>query len=131
MQETLHLFFFYRLPVFIYCILIFVQSSFPASEDLPSFPMSDKVLHLFGYALLGALFLRALKTFPVKDNIPRLLFLSILFSTLYGFSDEFHQSFVAARSADVFDAVFDFIGSALGVFVYYKLSQMPRFSKLL
>ena len=41
--------------------------------------------------------------------------LSILLSSLYGISDEIHQSFVPYRTADVMDALADIIGSAFGV----------------
>ena len=112
---------FHRLPVIIYCIAIFVQSSFPAPQVIPAFAFSDKVLHLFGYALLGGLFLRAFKTFPIKKDTVLLLLLSVICSILYGISDEFHQSFIPYRTADVYDALFDAIGSFLGVMAYHYL----------
>ncbi len=123
MQKALNQFIFFRLPVFVYCIAIFIQSSFPAPANIPTVPLSDKLLHFVGHGLLGALFLRAFRTFTIKNNTVLILFLSILLSSLYGLSDEIHQSFVPHRSADVYDVLADTIGSVLGVIVYQWLTK--------
>lgn len=115
---------FYRLPVLVYCIAIFMQSSFPATKSIPPFPMADKVLHLVGYALLGGLFLRALRTFSIRDNKMLIIFLSMILSSLYGISDEIHQSFVPERSADIYDALADTVGSIFGVLIYDRMTKI-------
>ena len=43
-----------------------------------------------------------------------LLILSIIFTGLYGMSDEIHQSFVAGRSAEAADALADLAGCIIG-----------------
>jgi len=98
--------------------LIFVQSSFPSIESAPELPFSDKMLHFFAYAVLGALFLRAYQTLRIKSNPILLLILSILSSSLYGISDELHQHFVPSRSAEWMDILADVLGSVFGVFIY-------------
>jgi VanZ family protein len=104
----------YWLPVVVYCAAIFIQSSLPATGHLPKWPHLDKVLHVAAYALLGFLFFRALATGRLID-IPNLaLILSIIFTSLYGASDEIHQAFVPARSAEVADALADLVGGFLG-----------------
>ena len=70
------------------------------------------------YALLGALFLRAFNTTRIQHHLKFIFILSILFSSLYGVSDEIHQSFVPYRSADIMDVLADILGSALGVGVF-------------
>jgi VanZ family protein len=70
------------------------------------------------YALLGALFLRALNTTGIKRNLKLIIILSILLSSLYGISDEIHQSFVPYRTADVMDVFADILGSTLGVGIF-------------
>jgi VanZ family protein len=110
---------FHWLPLFSYCALIFIQSSRPFPGNIPDIFFIDKVLHFFGYALLGVLFFRAYHTLPVK-NRPRLIFfLSILSATLYGISDEIHQHFVPSRSADAWDMLADMLGSIFGVFIFH------------
>ena len=112
----------YRLPVAAYCALIFWQSSSASFGSLPAFAFSDKVMHLGGYALLGALVFRALEQETLNLSRRGLILAAILFSTLFGVSDEIHQGFVAVRCADPFDAVADALGSILGVLFYAKLS---------
>jgi VanZ family protein len=95
-------------------VLIFVQSSYPSPKIEPNLTQFDKVLHFFGYGLLGALFLRAFYTSPIKHRLKLIFILSVLLSGLYGISDEIHQSFVPYRDADVMDALADILGSAFG-----------------
>ena len=110
-------------PVLIYCIVIYVQSSYPVQVSLPNFPYEDKVLHLVGYGILGGLSCRALlATFP-QWGMGRLLMVALLFTALYGISDEIHQSFVPSRTADIFDAVADFTGGLLGAAFFYWISR--------
>ena len=108
----------YRLPVIAYCVFIFWQSSSASFDTLPTFAHADKVMHLCGYALLGALVARMLVHESLAFSRRSLMIAAMVFSTLYGAGDEFHQSFVAERSADIFDVVADGVGSALGVVFY-------------
>lgn len=116
-------FLFYWFPILIYCLLIFIQSSYPSPEQVPDWPYIDKLLHFTAYALLGALLLRAFRTLRIKNNLKLVMILSILFSSLYGISDEIHQYFVPFRNADFMDALADMIGSVGGVYVYQLLSS--------
>jgi VanZ family protein len=109
-----HIVVFHWLPVIVYCLLIFIQSSYPASDSLPSFPYADKLAHAGGYALLGFLFYRAYRTTGMGDRVVALLILSALSASAYGVSDEFHQYFVPSRTADIFDAAADAVGGVLG-----------------
>ena len=79
------------------------------------------MLHFTAYALLGALFLRAFKTTRIKHHLKLIFTLSVLFSALYGISDEIHQSFVPYRTADYRDVLADILGSILGVYIFYKI----------
>ncbi len=122
-SKVLKKFLFYWLPVFIYCLLIFTQSSYPSPESVPDWPYIDKLLHIAVYALLGALFLRAFRTLRIQHNLKLVMILSILLSSLYGISDEIHQYYVPFRNADFLDALADMIGSVCGVYVYQILSS--------
>ena len=112
---------FYWFPIIIYCLIIFIQSSYPPPEIVPDLPYLDKLLHFSVYAVLGALFLRAFKTTPFKNNIKLVMILSIFASSLYGISDELYQYFVPCRNADIMDVLADILGSFCGVYLYWLL----------
>jgi len=120
--NKLYKFSIYWFPILVYCLLIFIQSSYPSPDIGPDWTFKDKVLHFAAYALLGALFLRAFKTTRIKHHLKLILLLSILLSSLYGISDEIHQSFVPFRSADAMDALADILGSAFGVYIFFKIT---------
>lgn len=104
----------YWLPVLVYCAAIFVQSSLPTTRHLPQWPHLDKLLHAAAYALLGFLFFRALSGGRLAGSRNLSLILSIIFTGLYGLSDEMHQSFVPGRTAEAADALADLVGGFLG-----------------
>jgi VanZ family protein len=105
----------YWLPVIALCAVIFIQSAYPPSDQIPSWPHFDKLLHLCVYGLLGALVCRALSTIgPLSTNRWRLLLCAVILTTLYGLSDEWHQSFVAGRDASTADLLADFAGACVG-----------------
>jgi VanZ family protein len=106
------------LPLFAYCLIIFIQSSQPSYEHLPDFRFSDKFLHFSAYAVLGILFFRAFQTLRIKTNIRILILLSIVSASLYGVSDEIHQYFVPFRNADIMDVLANILGAACGVILY-------------
>lgn len=100
-------------PVIAYMALIFYLSSLH-SPPLPPH-VSDKQGHSFGYTWLSVLTTRAL-----AGGLPRRIGVAVALGALaitiaYGASDEFHQSFVAGRTEDVFDLYADSVGAAIGV----------------
>ena len=118
----------YWLPVVVLCVIIFWQSSHATPHILPRWPHQDKVLHCLVYGLLGALWVRAFNTLKGFNGRRRILLLTgVVMATMYGLSDEWHQSFVPARTADPADLLADFCGSLAGSWVYirFALSRMP------
>ena len=120
---------YYWLPLITYCLLIYIQSDRPSPENLPSFEFSDKLLHFVAYAVMGALFYRAYQTLPVKNNIQLLMLLSMISASLYGISDEIHQSFVPFRDAQLSDAIADTLGAVCGVCLYHWWRYSERTEK--
>jgi len=116
-------FLFYWFPILIYCLLIFIQSSYPSTELIADWPYIDKILHFAAYALLSTLFLRAFKTTRIKNNLKLVLILSVLFSFFYGISDEIHQYFVPYRNADLMDVLADLLGSIMGIYLYQAIAR--------
>ena len=121
MPIKLKLFTLYWLPLILYCLFIYIQSNHPSPEQIPIFPYVDKVLHVTAYGIMGILFYRAYQTLRLKDNIKMLMFLSVVSASLYGISDEIHQSFVPLREAEVADVIADMIGAIVGVCLYHLL----------
>ena len=116
-------FIYYWFPVLIYCLLIFIQSSYPSPENIPSRPYIDKFIHFAVYVILGMLFFRAFRIQRFKENINMVIVLSILSSSLYGISDEVHQYFVPYRDADIMDILADVAGSICGVYLIKLLKR--------
>ncbi len=122
----------YWLPIIVYCTAIFIQSSFPTSQQIPDWRNLDKVLHVAAYAIMGALFFRALATGHFSTNLKAAVILSILFSGLYGLSDEVHQSFVPGRSAEAADAAADFMGGIFGAsYGWFRFKRIDKSADLL
>jgi len=120
------LFLVYWLPLILYGLALFVQSCFPSPQSLPSFPHGDKVMHFFAYAAMGGLFFRALlMTWPSCRPI-RIVFFSVLFTTLYGLGDEIHQLFVSSRTAEHMDVLADFLGGTFGAVCFCMVTGLFR-----
>jgi len=77
------------------------------------FNHQDKLIHATAYAVMGLLVWRVL-VHHYQTRFWLSLF-SLLFCSLYGVSDEYHQSFIAGRDADVWDWLADTIGAGLMV----------------
>jgi VanZ family protein len=101
-------------PVVLYMGIIFVVSHQP-EVTIPA-GLTDKQSHSLAYALLGVLMVRALAGGLGARVSLRTALLGILFTTLYGASDEFHQMFVVGRSAELYDLYADATGGAAGAF---------------
>jgi VanZ family protein len=112
----------YHLPLILYLIFIFVLSSIPG-RDLPSikFELSDKVAHFSVFGLLCFLFFYSLKNqykyIKLQKFAPEF---AVLFTLIYGITDEIHQMYTPNRSSDILDVLADFLG-ALVMYLLIKL----------
>ncbi|MBF0281656.1 MAG: VanZ family protein [Zetaproteobacteria bacterium] len=85
------------------------------------FSGEDKVVHASAYAAMAWLAWHALRAHIVTRTM--LLGVAWLFCLLYGLSDEWHQSFVPGRDADIWDWVADSTGALMMVcllFLYQR-----------
>jgi hypothetical protein len=122
-QDLMKSFLRYWLPAIALCAIIFWQSSYATPDILPKWPYQDKAFHGGVYGLLAALWVRAFSTVRGFHGRRRLLlWTGIVLATLYGLSDEWHQSFVPARTADAADLLADFCGSVVGSWLYVRLA---------
>ena len=111
-------------PVVLQMAVIFGFSSIPDLKAIPG-GFSDRSGHSIGYAILGALLLRALAGGQLAGVTWLRAIASVVLATLYGISDEFHQSFVPGRSPDLHDVAADAVG-ALGAVVLGALIAVVR-----
>jgi VanZ family protein len=89
--------------------VIFAWSSRSRVPDVGSWiPHFDKVVHFSVYGCLGVLVCRT-------GRGGRWALLAALLTSLYGVSDEWHQSFVPGRSAEVADWVADTLGAIVAI----------------
>ncbi|MDD2738565.1 MAG: VanZ family protein [Methylomonas lenta] len=113
------------LALLTYCSLIFWLSD---QERLPMpavFDTQDKILHFGAYFVMALFSWRALRHTHIKNL--NLALVCLLFCSLYGLSDEWHQSFVTGRTASVFDWLADSLGAALAVILLFRFSQKHRY----
>ncbi len=107
------------LGLLFYCLFIYWLSD---QQILPTpdwFEYQDKVLHFGAYFVMGLLAWRSFKHLTLSPII--LTLVSIAFCSLYGASDEWHQSFVIGRSSDILDWIADTSGASMSIFLLYKL----------
>jgi VanZ family protein len=101
-------------------LVIFLFSARP-SWDLPNFDWADWLIkkggHMIGYAILAALYWRALDFQKEKR------WLAWCFAIIYAGTDEFHQSFVPGRTPSIWDVlIFDNLGALVSLWFlsHYK-----------
>lgn len=81
-----------------------------------------KVVHAVEYALLCALWWRALR--PAAGGRVALV-ASLAVSILYAVSDEIHQSFVPGRTGTPIDVSIDAVGASLAALVIRRRERRP------
>lgn len=116
-------------PVALQLALIFAASSIPNLGQLPG-GISDKSGHSIGYALLAVVLLRALVRGRLSGVRWSACLAAIVLATIYGASDEFHQSFVPGRSPDRYDVLADSLGAAAGVAIAWLAGAAQRWGIL-
>ena len=95
---------------------------------LPSFTGFDKLAHFSEYYLFGALIFRWLLAERSLFANRHAVFLTILIGTLYGISDEWHQSFVPGRDASLWDALIDALAVVTAAATYSRIMRrIPLF----
>jgi VanZ family protein len=103
------------LPVIVYMAAIFVASAIP-EPPIPS-GVSDVSLHEAAYFGLTLLLIRALARGSWVGVSAGALAAAWALAVAYGVSDEWHQSFVPGRFAELRDLGSDAIGAAIAVAV--------------
>lgn len=130
MSPVLKKFCRFWLPAIIWGILIFSVSGQSVAKVSTVYTIdfaAHKAAHVLEYAILGILIYRVIK--QEKVNIREAVVYAIVISALYGFTDEFHQSFTPTRTTRLRDVFIDTIGAAVGILIVWKL--LPKAPKKL
>ena len=94
-----------------YCGLIFWLSDRSGIPAPQFFPHQDKLVHFALYAFMGWLAWRFLRHLIAQKGL--LILATIGFCSVYGITDEFHQSWVAGRTSDPLDWLADTVGATV------------------
>lgn len=100
-------------PVVVSMAAIFVLSGM-SSPPAP-IKVSDKTEHFVGYGVLGAITARATAGATLSGLTGGAATTAWVVASLYGVSDEYHQSFVPGRTSDPADALADTAGAAAAI----------------
>jgi VanZ family protein len=105
-------------PALLWATVIFGLSSIPGNA-LPPLPLgwwnADKLVHGVVYAVLGALCWHGVRRTVARDRRrAHQVLAAVVFTTVFGISDELHQAFTPFRSPDPFDVIADAVGGLTG-----------------
>ena len=114
-------------------MIIFVESSFPATE-YPTIEIwgADKIVHIGVYGLLAALcYISLIHSEKFLLLIRNALVITIIFCSLYGVTDEFHQYFIPNRDCEFWDWLADFGGILIMILLikYYLGKKYSLFKR--
>ncbi len=101
----------------LYCLLIFWLSSQSVISTPMFFEHQDKVHHMGAYFIMGMLTWRFFKDYIISTM--KLSIVTLCFCSIYGLSDEWHQSFVPGRYADIMDWLADTLGATIAIISLY------------
>ena len=84
----------------------------------------DWISHPIEYGAGAFLLCRALGGRGRTASVPAAIG-AVVLATLYGVTDEYHQSFVPGRDADAADVAKDFLGAAAAAVLYRRWTALP------
>jgi VanZ family protein len=84
--------------------------------------------HLTEYAVLAAFLYRALR--QRREQVTAAAIIAFLIAAIYAALDEFHQSFVASRTASGWDVMIDCLGAVVGLAICSRFRRRRRASDL-
>lgn len=91
--------------------IYFLSSQSTINIDI-DFAAKDKLSHMVAYGLLG-LFILGTMRLSITGYSYNQVTLATLIATVYGITDEWHQSYVPGRTSDPLDLVADCLGALL------------------
>jgi len=110
-------FWVFGFPPILWMLIIAGLSSIPG-QYLPRSYWAHQAAHWVEYTVFGVLLARALAHLNIKLNVWTLSLLSVVLIVLFACFDEWRQSFVPGRHAQIETVFFDAAYAVLGVFFY-------------
>lgn len=106
-------------PVAIMAFIFFMSSR----SHLPDLDHGHDIQNVVGhFSVYAALAASLALLFRARGwSASRAIVVAVICATLYGVTDEFHQSFVPNRNTDPFDVLVDFLGATLGALLAMRL----------
>ena len=114
----------YWLPVIVWAGFIFSLSAQPGLSSGFPWPYDfvlRKGAHVFVFAILFLLMIRALKNYGLSNN--KALLCAFIFTILFAVSDEYHQTFVSQRVGSPRDVAIDSLGVVF--FTWWQMRKRP------
>jgi VanZ family protein len=113
------------LPPLALMVVIFALSAQPSLDSGLGWidHVGRKLIHFGEYALLCALWWRALRT---RLDGQRALVLAVVVASAYAATDEFHQTFVYGRHGTPVDWLIDTAGALTGALLVHRYSRDRR-----
>ncbi len=118
-----------NVPWVVRCILTLMYAGviyWESSRDTSSIPLpyhTDKLVHGAEFGLLCLMACWSLSSAGIGGKAIYKIILPIVLTSIYGATDEFHQSFTPHRSVDVFDWVADTAGAVAAGFFWQTITQ--------
>ena len=109
-------------PVVAWMAMIFGVSSLHLPPGAGTIP--DWISHGGVYAVLAALIARALAG-GLRAAPLRVAVAAAILASLYGVTDEWHQSYVPHRIAELADVIKDVAGAVVGAALFHLLAPRP------
>lgn len=103
-----------------YMAMIFYLSHKPAIEIPPLFQHQDKVFHFTEYLGLAVLLAFAFGIWPAR----RRFLLAFALASVYGVTDEIHQSYVPGRECSAWDWLADTAGGWAGAWLWPRVESL-------
>ena len=121
----------YWLPAIATAALIAVISHQPALPDVPGpFDLPDWAAHFLEYGFFTlTLVFATTDGFALEARTPARIAAAVAIASLYGITDEWHQSFVIDRQASVIDWAADTVGAvvmAVLIIAAWRRMAAPR-----
>ncbi len=119
MKDIINNYRIFRVLSIFWMVTIFYLSSRPKLPVEIVFYGMDKVLHIVCFGFLGFLFAFSFRPHEEKKPLVRVILITLMVA-FYGGLDEFHQSFVPGRDANLYDVTADTIGGLISGVIFRK-----------